>query len=356
MMEIYGGVEGGGTSSNVVLIAGDGTILATSDGPCTNHWLVGVDKCLAAINEMVQEAKRKAGCDRKIPLKSLGMSLSGGEQQEAVSKMVEQLKECYPDLSEDYYITTDAMGGIATATDKGGIVLIAGTGSNCKLAKVDGSEIGCGGWGHLMGDEGSAYWISQLAIKTVFDATDNFKLAPYSISLVEEAMYKYFQISNRMGLLTHLYRTFEKSNIAGFCRKLAECAVAGDALCCYIFRRAGRELAQHIVALLPKADKMLFEGDLGLSIVCVGSVWDSWDLLKDGFLEVLNKVMQKPVGKDLSKFTLMKLKHTSAVGAASLGARHVGYHLPMQYAHHVDIFYTSSTLTASRCKETSIDE
>lgn len=30
------------------------------------------------------------------------------------------------------------------------------------------------------------------------------------------------QISDRMGLLTHLYRTFEKSKFAGFCQKLAE--------------------------------------------------------------------------------------------------------------------------------------
>jgi len=95
-----------------------------------------------------------------------------------------------------------------------------------------------------------AYWISHMAVKTVFDARDNLVTSPHDITYVKKAMEEYFQVrtccsfnliccftwkemmvfpchvhlqvSDLMGMLPHLYRNFQKSHFAGFCRKLAE--------------------------------------------------------------------------------------------------------------------------------------
>lgn len=91
------------------------------------------------------------------------------------------------------YIGNDTLAPIFTAFKNGGIVVISGTGSNCvlinplvddetndqeKLSKIESfDQIKCtssGGWGNLLGDEGSAYWIAQKAIKYLIDFTDNF--------------------------------------------------------------------------------------------------------------------------------------------------------------------------------------
>lgn len=59
----------------------------------------------------------------------------------------------------------DTVAVVNTACECGGMALIAGTGSNCQLVNPSGERFRCGGWGHMLGDEGGAYWISHFCIK-----------------------------------------------------------------------------------------------------------------------------------------------------------------------------------------------
>ncbi|XP_064600875.1 LOW QUALITY PROTEIN: N-acetyl-D-glucosamine kinase-like [Liolophura sinensis] len=330
--EYYGGIEGGATHSKMVLMKSDGSIVAWADGPATNQWAPThcIDECLKRINDLAVEIKKKAGTDENIPLKGLGMSMSGGDSAECQAKMTKAIQEKYKTLSESFNVCNDTYGALATATDKGGIVLIAGTGSNCQLINPDGGRSRVGGWGHLIGDEGSAFWIVHRALKILFDHEDNLFPCQYDVTFVRKTMCEHFNVQDQFGMLDHLYTNFTKSFYASMAVKLAKGASElNDPLCKHIFEETGKILALHVQAVSQHADESLLKGPGGLSVVCVGSVWKSWDLMKEGFFKALKPRNDQDV--KITEISLLELQQNGAVGAAALGAKHAGYQLPLDY-------------------------
>lgn len=59
-----------------------------------------------------------------------------------------------------------------------------------------------------------------------------------------------------------------------------------------------------------------------------------------GFIRVLAQARGEAPGRLFSRFSLLKLKRSSALGAARLGARSIGHVLPLDTAENVDVFYT----------------
>ena len=90
-----------------------------------------------------------------------GLALSGCEDEETNQDLKDGLIKKYPDMAEHYYVCSDTIGAIATASEHGGLVIISGTGSNSFLLNPDLTTARCGGLGYLMGDEGSGEQIIQ---------------------------------------------------------------------------------------------------------------------------------------------------------------------------------------------------
>lgn len=160
-------------------------------------------------------------------------------------------------------------------------------------------------------------------------------------------MCEHFGIAGRDGLLDHFYKAFEKAKVAGLTRHLAAAAAEGDAFCAGLFTKAGlqlgsaaRTLARHLLAPAPASASSDASAAASSSpsaaaptvtvvrIVCVGSVWKSWPLLKDGFIAAATAApLPGPDGvapPQLRSFELVRLTETSAVGAAWKGAVEAG--------------------------------
>lgn len=177
----------------------------------------------------------------------------------------------------------------------------------------------------------SAWWIAHRAIKTVFDHDDKLVLSQYDTTAVWEAIKKHFQIQTRYDLLDHCYAKFDKAFFASLCEKLSHLAAKGDELSLHLFEDAGRYLAKATAALLPHVSNGLLTNNK-LNIVCVGSVWKSWQYLKTGY--------SNEIAKSTNKFglNLITLTQAMAIGAVYLAADSINYRLPRDYSHNFDIF------------------
>ena len=168
----------------------------------------------------------------------------------------------------------------------GGFVIISGTGSNSLLMNPDGKTYRCGGWGHLLGDEGSAYWIAHRGIKMLFDEEDNLVDPPYPTHRLRSLVLDHFGIKGRMGMLPHCYENFTKSFFASLTKKIAQMASDGDALCKQLLYDGGVVLGRYLAAVSRNVDQ-------------VGS-WDSEFYAVDNKTLVSNSISRNFVLSHLS--------------------------------------------------------
>lgn len=328
-----GGIEGGGTHSTLVILDGKGARLTEVKGPDTNHWTIGIDETAARLSAMIEQGKRTLDIPETVPLDCVGLTLSGCEEETTNRQIVGTLLKKYPQSAKDYVISSDTLGSLRTGLESGGIVLIAGTGSNALLINPDGTTHNCGGWGYMMGDEGGAYWIAHRACKYVFDDIDDFVKAPEPISYVWPAMRNYFNVTDRNAILPYMYKNFNKSTIAEFTMEVATGCDRGDPLCLKLFEEAGQLLAKHINAVSKKAHNDLKLAQGGLKVICVGSVWKSWKYMKNGFV---NEIHDRHVVDELS---LLRLTTSSALGACYLAAEKINCQFVKPYDSNVEIFF-----------------
>ncbi len=230
--------------------------------------------------------------------------MSGCAQEANKQGLVAALRAARPGVSGAFEVMNDTVGSIFTASASGGLVLIAGTGSMGQLLRADGSSDRCGGWGHVVGDEGSAYWIASRAIKHALRWRDGFVNESHDASRVWDAILSHFGVDSTDGIVEHLYRRFDKAKIAGLTQALAALAAEGDALSLALFAKAGRALGSVVRSLAAK-----MESAEEVRVLAVGSVWKSLPLLEAAFKEAVR-------GEGMRAVEIVALTEESDVGAA----------------------------------------
>ncbi len=295
------GIDGGGTKTRVVVANQQCQVLGEAVSGPSNYLRVGMPTALASIQFAVRKALESIDASMsRVSLVYAG--LAGLRSQTNREEMQNALKSILPDVHID--VNTDAAVGLAGATDgKPGIVVISGTGSVTFGLNKRGETWQAGGWGWVMGDEGSGYFISRRGLAAVVRAFDG--RGPQTA--LTEKLCTSFGIcdpSNLPGIVYHPEVT--TTDIAKYARAVTAAAKDGDEVATDILREAGIELGQAIVAVIRKLEMQ----EDTFRVAHVGGAFRAGELLLGPIRKILQVVAPKAeLGEPL---------FTPAVGAVKL--------------------------------------
>ncbi len=281
LYQLYLGVDGGGTKTNIALMNGAGDIVAEGSGGPSNPLRVGVETAVANITRAIDGACDSGSISRgDIVAATLG--LAGVRRQDIRERVRESFATRY--RLRKTIVTTDAdIALYGTTLGKAGLVVIAGTGSVCLGINDEGERFISGGWGPIAGDEGGGRGIAGEALHRVAKASDGRG----ELTKLSERAAEYFRASNVENLIGAIYAPrMDNSRIAGFARLVVETAKDGDKIAVEILKEAGRELGIAAVAVIRKLELAKRKIPIG----CVGSVFNAGELLTGPMTEIIGRV------------------------------------------------------------------
>jgi N-acetylglucosamine kinase-like BadF-type ATPase len=165
-MSVVLGIDGGGTRTRASIVDGE-RVLAFGEHGSIKRLRVGAEAAEANLRVLLKEVFAQAGV-AGVKAASAGVASS------SMPGVVEWITAVFNDFGvERSEIVGDEVIALDAAFKGGpGILVIAGTGSNCVGRAPDGSRESAGGWSSRLGDEGSGYWIGLHAVRRALVAYD----------------------------------------------------------------------------------------------------------------------------------------------------------------------------------------
>jgi N-acetylglucosamine kinase-like BadF-type ATPase len=234
------GIDGGGTKTDLAIVDANGDLLVSKQGPTSNQAIVGFAQASGTLIALITEAA--AEVNLALPLTAGWIGMAGSDRPEDRDAFGAALD----DLVGNLRVTNDAELVLSGTPGGVGIALIAGTGSIAYGRNEEGVSGRSGGWGHIFGDEGSAYRVAVDGLRAVAAAADGRG----SETALTAALMAAWQAETPQALITHVYRPeVRKADIAATAPVVVTAAENGDAIALTILHDAGDDLASLVSSL-----------------------------------------------------------------------------------------------------------
>ncbi len=265
------GIDGGQSSTLVLVASLNGQILGSGLGGPANHiaepgGLAHLENTLTqSVNAALQSARRI-----RQDVVSICLGMTGG-----INEAGEMMRPLFPGSSvESYEDMVTALAGASIGQP--GVVVISGTGAVAYGRNANGRAAKTGGWGYIMGDEGSGYSIGRAAMSAATQASDGRGMTTH----LQLSIPAHFGLSSLAELRESVYSSkISRPQIAGLAAVVASDATRGDSVSRNLLAAAGRELASAALAVIRRLDAL----DSGLRVFTTGGVFQAGSLILEPF-------------------------------------------------------------------------
>jgi N-acetylglucosamine kinase-like BadF-type ATPase len=303
-------IDGGQTATKALVARIDGTILGAGRGGPSDHFHIegGVEKNRIAIHGAIASALASANAPaNRIVAAGLGLTgaPTGGKQTPVVHDIVREML-----APQHIRVTPDYVTNLAGASGgEPGVVLIGGGGAIGYGVTADGREAIAGGYGFLLGDEGSAFDIGLRAIAAAARDEDRRGESTSLRAIVKN----HFEIDAMRQITRIVYEAgFSRDRISLLAPLVVQAASDGDFAAIQIMSAAAKELALTAIGVI----RQLFASGTAVDVFLTGGVFSAGDILLTPFRATLQNGWPDATPRE-SRFP-------PAVGGLILAARSLG--------------------------------
>ena len=275
-VDIYIGLDAGGSKTELLAASSQQEEILTLFDSSANPARVGFSESVDVLSRLILKAMEMLP-DRRVAAVCAGIAGAGrtAEQQ----RIHDGVASAVPKISgEHLLITHDADIALEAAFEsEGGIMVIAGTGSVALARTHDGRTKRVGGWGYLIGDEGSGYALGASGIRAYAHAFDG---GPDTILC--ERIAEAFGVRDATELFHRVYE--EKMPLQKLAPLVLRAAQDGDEIALEIVETQARQLAEQVRWLAERCE------DVTTQIALLGGVANEpfyRTVLKNAILEKL---------------------------------------------------------------------
>jgi len=303
-MDYLLGFDCGATNSEAAVADVEGNILSSLIGKPANFLVIGSSKASENILSLIKECKEKLNCEYEN-IKSIVIGAAGAGREEDATK----LKNALLNSASKYGITIKLLKVIGDAQialegafpNNSGAIVIAGTGSIIYGKDENGKIYRSGGFGRIVGDEGSGYSIGRKAIQYVAKFYDG---CGEKTDIVNSFANKY-DINSSEKLLKKVYK--ENFDIASVAELVLDSASRDDKTALTILNEESDELILQIQALMKKMNVSK------MNISFAGSLILNKNIYSD--------MMREKIKYSLSGVRVVKAKYPPAQGAINIARK-----------------------------------